>query len=76
MRMATIPHEELRNNVDEVLRRVEAGERFTITVSGSLWPNYGPMRTRQWVRTPSWLTCGGHTQTSRSTKSFGCPAGS
>jgi prevent-host-death family protein len=30
--MATIPQKELRNHVGEVLRRAEAGERFTITV--------------------------------------------
>jgi Antitoxin Phd_YefM, type II toxin-antitoxin system len=32
--MATIPQKELRNNVGEVLRRAEAGEEITITVSG------------------------------------------
>lgn len=32
--MTTIPQKELRNNVAEVLRRAEAGEEFTITVSG------------------------------------------
>jgi prevent-host-death family protein len=30
--VATIPQKELRNHVGEVLRRAEAGERFTITV--------------------------------------------
>ncbi len=30
----TIPLKELRNNVSDVLRRAEAGEQFTITVSG------------------------------------------
>jgi len=32
--MADIPLRELRNNVSEVLRRVEAGERLRVTVSG------------------------------------------
>jgi prevent-host-death family protein len=32
--MATIPQKELRNNIGEVLRRAEAGEELTITVSG------------------------------------------
>jgi antitoxin (DNA-binding transcriptional repressor) of toxin-antitoxin stability system len=32
--MPTIPQKELRNNIGEVLRRAEAGEEFTITVSG------------------------------------------
>ena len=32
--MADIPVRELRNNVSQVLRRVEAGERLRITVSG------------------------------------------
>jgi prevent-host-death family protein len=30
----TIPQRELRNNVADVLRRVEGGESFVITVSG------------------------------------------
>ena len=33
-RVPTIPQRELRNNVSEVLRRAEQGERFTITVAG------------------------------------------
>ena len=48
-RMATIPQKELRNNVGEVLRRAEAGERFTITVAGRPVAELGPVRTRQWV---------------------------
>ncbi len=47
--MATIPQKELRNNVGEVLRRAEAGEEFTITVSGRPVAELGPARTRQWV---------------------------
>jgi prevent-host-death family protein len=48
-RMATIPQKELRNHVGEVLRRAEAGERFTITVSGRPVAELGPVRARQWV---------------------------
>ncbi|MGH9165924.1 MAG: type II toxin-antitoxin system Phd/YefM family antitoxin [Acidimicrobiales bacterium] len=32
--MADVPARELRNNVSAVLRRVEAGERLRVTVSG------------------------------------------
>jgi prevent-host-death family protein len=49
--MATIPQKELRNNVGEVLRRAEAGEEFTITVSGRPVAALGPARTRRWVDT-------------------------
>ncbi len=47
--MTTIPQKELRNHVGEVLRRAEAGEQFTITVSGRPVAQLGPVRTRQWV---------------------------
>ncbi len=46
--MTTIPQTELCNNTDEVLRRVEAGEHFTITVSGRPVARLHPIR-RQWV---------------------------
>lgn len=49
MAMATIPQKELRNHVGEVLRRAEAGERFTITVSGRPVAELGPVRARRWV---------------------------
>ena len=49
--MATIPQKELRNHVAEVLRRAEAGEEITITVSGRPVAQLGPARTRQWVPT-------------------------
>jgi prevent-host-death family protein len=49
MQMATIPQKELRNQVGEVLRRAEAGEEITITVSGRPVAQLGPARTRQWV---------------------------
>jgi prevent-host-death family protein len=47
--MATIQQKELRNQVGEILRRAEAGERFTITVSGRPVAELGPVRARQWV---------------------------
>lgn len=49
--MATIPQKELRNNVGEVLRRAEAGEEFTVTVSGRPVAHLGPVRERTWVGT-------------------------
>ena len=47
--MVVIPQKQLRNQVGEVLRRAEAGEQFTITVSGRPVAQLGPVRTRQWV---------------------------
>lgn len=47
--MAAIPQKELRNNVGEVLRRAEAGEQLTITVSGRPVAQLGPVRAREWV---------------------------
>lgn len=49
--MATIPQKELRNDVSEVLRRAEGGERIVVTVSGRPVASLGPIRDRQWVRT-------------------------
>ena len=51
--VAVIPQKELRNNVGEVLRRAEAGERFIVTVSGRPVAELGPARARQWVPGPS-----------------------
>jgi len=48
--MATIPQKELRNHVGEVLRRAEAGEEITVTVSGRPVARLGPVRAHQWVR--------------------------
>ena len=42
--MPTIPQRELRNNVSDVLRRAEGGERFTITVNGRPVAELGPAR--------------------------------
>jgi len=41
--METIPQKELRNNIGEVLRRAEAGEELTITVSGRPVAVLGPV---------------------------------
>jgi prevent-host-death family protein len=38
-----IPQRELRNNVSEVLRRAERGERLTITVAGRPVAELGPV---------------------------------
>lgn len=40
--MTTIPQRELRNQVSDVLRRAEQGERFTITVAGRPVAELGP----------------------------------
>jgi prevent-host-death family protein len=40
--MTTIPQRELRNNVSEILRRAEQGERFTVTVAGRPVAELGP----------------------------------
>lgn len=47
--MATIPQKELRNQVSEVLRRVEAGETLTVTVAGRPVAELGPAHQRRWV---------------------------
>jgi prevent-host-death family protein len=51
--MTTIPQKELRNSVGEVLRRAEAGERFTITVAGRPVAELGPAARRSWVSGPA-----------------------
>jgi prevent-host-death family protein len=50
--VTAIPQKELRNNVAEVLRRAEAGERFTITVAGRPVAELGPTRRRLWLSGP------------------------
>jgi prevent-host-death family protein len=47
--VSRIPQKELRNNVGEVLRRAERGERMTVTVSGRPVAELGPVRARTWV---------------------------
>jgi len=41
--MTVIPQRTLRNEVSDVLRRAEAGERFVITVSGRPVAELGPV---------------------------------
>ena len=47
--MATVPQKELRNNIGEVLRRAEAGEDLTITVSGRPVAHLGPLSRSPWT---------------------------
>ena len=51
--MATIPEEELRNNVGDVLRRAEAGEEITITIAGRPVAQLGPTKRRRWDSGPT-----------------------
>jgi prevent-host-death family protein len=44
--MSDIPARQLRNNLSEVLRRVEAGERLRVTVSGRPVAEIVPLATR------------------------------
>ena len=52
--MADIPARDLRNDVSGVLRRVEAGERLRVTVSGRPVAELGPLPGRP--RAISWET--------------------
>lgn len=47
--METVPQKELRNNVGEVLRRVEAGETLLVTVAGRPVAELSPAHRRRWV---------------------------
>lgn len=52
--MPKIPQKELRNQIGEILRRAEAGEVFTITVSGRPVAELRPLGgSRQWVPSES-----------------------
>jgi len=44
--MSTVPARDLRNNVSDVLRRVERGERLTVTVSGRPVAELAPLSQR------------------------------
>ncbi len=54
--MATIPQRELRNNVSDVLRRAEGGERFTVTVHGRPVAELGPVARSRPPATPASLS--------------------
>ena len=54
--MVTIPQKALRNEIGEILRRAEAGERFTITVAGRPVAELGPTTRRSWVSGPALKT--------------------
>lgn len=46
--MATTGLRELRQQASELVRQAEAGEVFTITVSGRPVAELGPVRSRRW----------------------------
>ena len=50
--MASVPSRELRNDTSGVLRRVEAGERVTVTVNGRPVAELVPVQRsrRSWIR--------------------------
>ena len=54
IRMADVPARELQNDVSRVLRRVEAGERLRVTVSGRPVAELVPLATRP--RSINWDT--------------------
>lgn len=45
----SIPQKQLRNQVGDVLRRVEAGETLTVTVAGRPVAELGPTHRRRWI---------------------------
>jgi prevent-host-death family protein len=51
--VTTIPQKELRNQVSDVLRRVEAGETLTVTVAGREVAELSPVRRHRWVSGPA-----------------------
>jgi prevent-host-death family protein len=50
--MSVITQHELRRNLAEILRRAEAGERFTVTVAGRSVAELGPADAQPWVTGP------------------------
>lgn len=51
----TIPQRELRNQISDVLRRAEQGERFTITVGGRPVAELGPLQAARRPAAPERL---------------------
>lgn len=51
--MGTIPQKQLRNDVSDVLRRVESGETLTVTVAGRPVAELRPAQRRRWVSGPA-----------------------
>lgn len=51
----TIPQRELRNQISDVLRRAEGGERFTITVGGRPVAELGPLTSARRPAAPDRL---------------------
>lgn len=51
--METIPQKQLRNQVGEVLRRVEAGQTLLVTVAGRPVAELRPARRHRWVGGPA-----------------------
>jgi antitoxin (DNA-binding transcriptional repressor) of toxin-antitoxin stability system len=49
--MSLISEAALSTNSTEILRRVEAGERFTVILDGRPVAELAPIRRRQWVNT-------------------------
>jgi prevent-host-death family protein len=47
--VTVIPQKELRNQIGDVLRRVEAGETMIVTVSGRPVAELSPAHRRRWV---------------------------
>jgi prevent-host-death family protein len=54
--MEIIPQKQLRNQVGEVLRRVEAGETLLITVAGRPVAELRPAHRHRWVGGPALAT--------------------
>ncbi len=47
--MQSISQRQLRNEISDVLRRAEAGERFVVTAGGRPVAEHGPHERRRWV---------------------------
>lgn len=51
--MRSIPQKELRNQIGEVLRQVEAGESLVVTVAGRPVAELHPAARQRWVSGPA-----------------------